>query len=519
MELKIATVDHRDTKKRGLKISVAILCLSLVVGMLNFLTMPKFYYPGDAYAIKLSAINFVMNKDLGISFEKREKIKGFLIVKGNAFHENKEAGKYYQRWGFINTILFAIPEFFITHDEIRISDKSIFYHNCLNVLISVFIAIYLYFISALYSRSIWANLFFPLAVLYTTFYWNYLRAQSYDIFQVLFFLSFYYHFTIYQRKKSQKTSYPHLIIGYAALFLLIQIKSFYVILYFGVMFYSFLRFHYKTSLRWHDISKDFWLFLISFTITILFLLVSNKIFYGEYLFSKNASHDPYNLGIVPFSIKYYIPRIRDYFFGIPANLFIHFPLLLFSFLGMKKMIKFFKKEYIFVLIIFSCSFLVLGAFYSRGEWCYGPRFFLFILPFVSLPVIFFIEDAVMNIKNVKNLFVVTLFCTVTIFSIIMQTEVNSRHFFLRYHLENIFSGNENEEIMDYFQDSLFGSIAYDFNQFMESGEGFFPVDKLTKGATERDRLIFRTSTQKIFEKTDILKKNYYFSVIEGNTLN
>jgi hypothetical protein len=475
----------------------------LIVGIVNFLTMPKYFYPGDALAIKLSAINLLTNNDLGISYSNRDRIEDFFAVPGHGFHDNASKRKYYSRWGFINTIIFAVPELMNSKNVIEIDNNTIFYHNCFNVATSILIAIYLFNIGCLYSRSIFSKIFYTLMILYSTFYWNYLRAQSYDILQILFFLAFYYHFISYRRKicSSRSDYLMDIIASNVALVLLVLSKNFFAFVYAGIALNYFFN---KNKEGKRFVRLEGYCHALSIALLMLTIIISNNYLYSTYVFTKNASHDPYNPTIIPFSTGHYTLNIKRYLFGIQSNLLLHFPPLIFSPLGLSTFYKNYREDFTFISIVCLISSLLLGAFYSRGEWCYGPRFFLFILPLLSLPLIIFTDEWISNIKTVKN----SLFMTVIG---ILQVNVNSRHFFTKYYLEGAFSFSENLLIKDYFNESHFGTIISNFNTFMRNKNGFFPVEILAQDldAVKREELINNIWQQ--FSEMQILQPNLYFT--------
>jgi hypothetical protein len=68
------------------------------------------------------------------------------------------------------------------------------------------------------------------------------------------------------------------------------------------------------------------------------------------------------------------------------SLFTHYPLVIISLFGIYSFIKKFRFEAVFILTISLVFFILIGGMSNwRGEWGYGPRYFLFILPLLSLP--------------------------------------------------------------------------------------------------------------------------------------
>ena len=93
----------------------------------------------------------------------------------------------------------------------------------------------------------------------------------------------------------------------------------------------------------------------------------------------------------------------------------------------------------------------------------------------------------------------------------LQINVNSRHFFTRYYLEDAFSVYENALINDYFSESHFGTIISGFNTFMVNKNGFFPLKLLTQDldADKREELI--NHARQHFSEKQRFQPNLYFT--------
>ena len=74
------------------------------------------------------------------------------------------------------------------------SSSRLLFLNLLNLILSAATALYLVLLARRYTRSNAVVAIFVLAALYSTFWWNYLRAQTFEIYHTLFLLAFYYHF-------------------------------------------------------------------------------------------------------------------------------------------------------------------------------------------------------------------------------------------------------------------------------------------------------------------------------------
>jgi hypothetical protein len=445
-------------------LSFELLLILLVITLLNVLWMPKEFNLGDSYAIKLSAINLVKTSTFGIRKEHGKELKDLLKIKGQYFHENQTDHKYYSRWGFFNTILSAIPEFFGSRtktSEILITEKTILRHNIFNIFLSLGIGIFLFLIASKYSSSYLSKILFIFSTLYSTFIFHYLRAQSYEIVQLLFSLAFYYFFITYLDNKKSTSLWGWI----TSLWVLVLVKDFFFVLYFPVAIFLLEDNQYRMS------KKILWS-LLSFMVPLIIIFATNKMQFEEFVFLKKAAHAPYDQSIIPFSIA-----------NIPQRLII-----LFSFLGLRKTWALFRRDLLFVLLCFLTIFLPILCFYSIGEWCYGPRLIISVLTLMAFPSIcFFDELQATSLLRVKNIIMVFLFSSIAGYSTYLQFHQNSRTFFLKYSLSSLFSTLHREEIDSYFEHVPSPLIAKEFNLFIKNGDYFYPFQEVIRGKTTENQ--------------------------------
>lgn len=480
--------------------------LALIVGAINWVTMPRFFYRGDASTIKLTAINLVKTGQMGIDYAQRPFIKEFLSRKGQFFHENDQRQKFYSRWGFFNTLVFAVPELFRDNPFVVLTYQSMLYHNYLNIVVSILVACYLFAAATLFVESRAIAVVYTLACLYATFAWNYMRAQSYDVWQLFFFAGFFYHF-VKDLRTPKATSQA--VAWNVYLGLLVLSKAFYILLYPVV----------ALSL-WELVGWRNWQRAISTITTRAFLpsllvlfiiLLTNHYFYGKYL-PLSASYDPYRLTENIFTLKNYPARLNDYFVKINRNLFAHFPFIPFAALGAVTFYRRFGREYRPVLFSFAIISLGLLAFYGVGEWCYGPRFYLFILPMLCLPLATLLEEQLKK-TNPATVLILTLFVMVASYSTYLQVQLNSRPFFVKYDMEDLFEKYKRPSITKYFENTHFACISADLNAFMKKRRGFYPVDTIVKDLVPKKGI----KTTEIFHRyfSQFFPKNYHWKILRG----
>ena len=117
------------------------------------------------------------------------------------------------------------------------------------------------------------------------------------------------------------------------------------------------------------------------------------------------------------------------FVGLLASpsrgIFIYTPIIAFSIVGYSKIFKLSNEIIKNFLLISGISILGQILIYSAfvcwwGGWSYGPRFLTGMLPVLIIFFGLYIQDANMNIKQKKNLFILFIFSILLIWSIFVQ---------------------------------------------------------------------------------------------------
>jgi hypothetical protein len=88
----------------------------------------------------------------------------------------------------------------------------------------------------------------------------------------------------------------------------------------------------------------------------------------------------------------YLSFFRDVFFSEQWGLFSLFPILFFSVPFIGRYCRRFRFEAAFVFGSLLIHMAMIGKLpIWRGAWCYGPRYFVFVLPLVALPALSFFD--------------------------------------------------------------------------------------------------------------------------------
>lgn len=432
-----------------LRKQLPLLALIILAGLVSGLTMPSQIYPGDNVAMRLISSNLVANGEWGIPYSRRAGIEpGFFQNKGQYLIENDDAQRLHSRWGEMNTLIYAIPELFREDATLTVDEDTIFFGALMAVGFTLLAAIYLFLIGRALGGQPWRVVVFVLCVLYGTFAWNYLRSHTYEVFQLVFFLAFFHHYLRFLRERSRAQFFVSqtLLIG------LVHLKSFYIVLYAPALAALWLS---RPSRPWRESIE---LFLSGVLAAVTHIAIAS-FKSGKLELSGEGAAIPGTPGV--FALSNVPDRLWEYTISPKGSIFLLFPLLIFSLYFWPRFYKARRAEAVFLLLAFALTSPVLLLFYTRGEFCLGPRYYLFLLPALSLPVLFSRSR--------------WLWASVALVSLVFahfQFEFNRRPYFMRQQMYGIFV-DELKTSKSYFVNTPDMVIATDYNRYL-AGAGMFP---------------------------------------------
>ena len=386
-------------------------------------------------------------------------------------------------------MLFAIPEWFRDPQQFELAN-NLRAHDLFNIVLSMLLVTYLQMLASLYTRSRLTPVLFALAAFYATFVWHYARAQSYDLFQVVFFTAYAYHFIVALRKEKPDSRRPslHLVLSQIWLMLLVLVKSLFFPLYAVVVGTLWLRWREPAHQR---PGRAFFVGNASVVgmgglITLLLHAWNSSVRFGAFWLSEpGAGAARPGIDGSMWVLSNYPLRFWDYFVAPDTNLWIHFPLLLFAIPAAGQFLNRHRWEYGFLSVNFLLILGVLGAFGSIGGWCYGPRYLLFALPSLSLPVVDLIDRSRRSMSWV-NCVVLSAFVLICIMSCWLQVQKASRPFFLKHQLQGSFAVQHDPRVAQYFSWRPEGLVAMDFNRFAKGGL-YAPLELALESVPEPQR--------------------------------
>jgi hypothetical protein len=492
--------------------------------------MPKRIYYGDPVAVRYVTINLINRGELSVDPDFAKK-RG-LGEKGKYYFENVGRGKWYSKYGILNTLMYVPPllldKFY--HGELKLDNyaKHPMPLNLYNIFLSLIIAVFLFRIMSEYTHSSLVMVAFVLTAFYSCYLWYYLRAQSFEIFQLLFFTIHYYYLVRFRTKVSRITSncgsyaFVSLLLSNISLVLLCLTKVVYVLVMPISLAFAFLaiyRHACKSANHSVGLSRDEWRGYCIFGLLPVVLGGLAILWINNYKFGSPL-HTGYQQWVQEKNLfgGTLLEGICGFLFSPQWSIFIHFPLLVYSLFGLKRFWVRHRFDISFLYVTFAVILFVNSKFVNwKGEWCYGPRYMLFVLPVLSLPFVTILEGLMKSRKRkgfgsaVRILLVAVPLCL----SLLLQINVNSLNFFAYYRVKPLFDdvrlrGESLEreraltEIKRYFGRRHFGLINRDLMDFKYRNRPFYPFERLRPLISERTYEILEYLIKRR------IKTNYYW---------
>ena len=379
--------------------------------------------------------------------------------------------------------------------------------NLLNLILSAATALYLVLLARRYTKSNAVVAIFVLAALYSTFWWNYLRAQTFEIYHTLFLLAFYYHlvsaFDLQRNDSHRRKSGAQFLIAaifFGALFLG---KTVYTALWPVLVVIWALS---KTELvspvtreRRDRFLRPLLFFWLPACIFLCILAAANWSKFGSpfvtgYAQWKKESH-PFQANV--------LPALAGFLFSPHQSVFLHFPVFLFALAGWPN---FFRKHKLDAIAaaLFGLTLLLVNSMYInwRGESSYGPRYLLPILPILSLPFIEYLKWLIELPNRIAKSLLGGGTMALLIYSLLLQVSVNTLPFFFCYSLKDILDDTHTSKPATYLRSNCFGTIDRDFLLYKFGYPSPFTgrfLDQLNAAEVERFSGL-----------TESLRSNYYW---------
>ena len=463
---------HPVENKNSPLLSVKFLLLALSIVVINFITMPRTMSGSDASVVRFEALILLNTGSIAIPPSVANSSD-----KGQYFYLNESTGKWYSKYGFLNTILFAPP---VGIDMILRGGLGLKFvnlelvFNIFNILCALVAAAYLYKFASLYVESFLAKAVFILSAFYCTFWWNHMRIQSFEAFQPVFLIAATYHFVhacnelaAEPPRDREKNLRRHLFLAGLILGLLWLSKALYILVapLFAVLLVAFEWPHlhedgkFSPARAWARLRVCVVWFGLPLLVCFIALLSINAFKFGS----------PFDNGYTQWKREHDLfsgnlfSGITGFLFDPQFSIFLNFPVLLVALAGLPSFFRNHRKD---ALVIYSLAILLLLAnakFLNwRGLWSYGPRYMLPVLGMMSLPFVLVLGRMVENYKNPRSLLAALAVAVVLGYSALLQWNVNSVSFNGYFSIKEKFIDPVGDEQLDtYFGSTPFGIIYGD----------------------------------------------------------
>jgi len=456
-----------------------IVVLVLCVAAFNFVWMPADFIEGDPHAWREEARSLLLHGELNVPAEYAQRFG----EPGQYFVRNERTGLYYSKYGLAN-VLFMLPPMWVqqaTRGDLTVVGRlpSLFLFNVWYVLLGAVLAGLLYMLSGAYSKNVGSRVLYVAGVLYCTFMWFYLRAQSSEVYQVILFIGFFMTLTAFLRRLAAREprgldlrAWSCLAFVWVSAGLLMLTRVSYGLLLPLVVVlctYAVVRPARSSGYLAAPHRLTLALFLPPILIVVLLGAVNFVKFGAPWLTGYHEWHPEWH---------WPIGRITDglwgFLFSSRFSIFLCFPLLAFALLGFPQFARQHRLDTVAMLTIFG-TFLVFLAKVPMwaGEWTYGPRYLLFILPVVSLPFLTLADRLIDRLHTWRARAVGLAVLLSLAYSAHLQVQVNRLPFFMYY---NALGGVSSPESIEYFYEHHVGVIADDLIRHRDNLDGlpFFP---------------------------------------------
>jgi hypothetical protein len=459
--------------------------LVVVVLAVNTFTMPGELYGGDPAAMREEAYAMWRNGRLAVDAS----IVAKFGAKGQFLAFNERDQLYYSKYGIMNAIMF-IPPIAINSAHPPLLPpfayrRLVLVLNLYNVVLSGLIAVLLFRLARLYTRSPWAAALYVLAVFYGTFLWNYLRAQSGEIFQVLFFTGFSFHYARFLRSVTAPTGraarrmFADLAIAWFFIGALCLSRISYVLLlmapWFGVII-AILVAPGQPARRVTTGTMIVGLTVPAFLIAALLGWVNWSKFGSPWL----TGYHQWEPALHTLSGNL-LTGVCGFLFSPQKSIFVHFPVLVLAMLGAREFYQKYPIDSALIGSIFIIFLLVIGKLPSwEGGWCYGPRYLLFLLPVLAMPSLLVLDKTLREFGSGPARLRFLASVLIIGASLCAQIQVNRLQFFTYYYVRFTIDKDANPPITEYFLNTHFAIVNLDLGRVRHDPDSIIYIKELRK---------------------------------------
>jgi len=434
----------------------AALILAAAVAAFNFAGMPGQFLDGDPAAWREEARSIVLRGELSVPPEFASRF----FEPGQYFVRNESNGRYYSKYGVMNALMSLPPLWAQAAAGSDISTPgtypSLLAFNLWNVALSALLAALLYRLASLYTARVPVRLLFVVGTLYCSALWFYQRAQSSELYQAVFFAALFLCFARFLRTREQAWLGGAWLLAAALLFTRV---SFGLLLPIVALVAWYAIYQNKNGVRPHF--SFLWLILPPLA-AVAVLGWINTVKFGSPLLTGYHAWRP-EVTALTGSLA---DGLWGFLFSPRFSVFLHYPLLILSLFGAAAFWRRHRPDAIAMAAVF-VPFLLLTSKMPlwAGEFGYGPRYLLFVLPVLSLPAVVFADSIIDRIGEwrARAWTAATLACLA--YSAYLQVQVNRLSFWTYYEARAVLEVAYSDAAADWFRDRHVGVTCADLIRY------------------------------------------------------
>jgi hypothetical protein len=435
------TVSNSAAAKSSIWSAVFLLAAVLAI---NVIFMPGEVWHSDAGRWRCEAASILYYGRLWID----PRIALHVGQRGQYFVFNSASGHWYSKYGIVNSLISIPPmsiEWAITGRISSPWQPNLIIFTLWNFFLSLLLALVLFVITGRYATRQATRILYVLACFFATYLWFYQRAQgSGEIYQAIFFAAAYECLLrgLWPMGKAQPRwlASAWLFIG-----LLVLTRVLFATMIPVAIGVTFAATHAR-RLEWRKVLPAT---LLAPALILALLGWINDVKFGSPFLS--GYHQWFPDRHLP--IGFMADGVLGMLFSVRWSIFVYFPVLLFALPGLKRFASAYPLDAALIGSMFLITLLVLGKIHWwRGEWTYGPRYMLFLLPIAALPALCFADRLIGMPRSAAACAAGALAIGVLGYSCWLQFEVNRTTFFFSYLAEIPLEGHMDAEVAEYFLD-------------------------------------------------------------------
>lgn len=455
--------------------------------------MPRLISSGDPWAWREEARSIVTSHSLAVDPSSVT----FLGDPGQYFVFNPAKQKWYSKYGIMNSIMELPPTLLeVVHGKLLPhAAPNVLIFNLYNLLLCLLTALVLLKITARYTSRNWLRIAYVLACMYATYLWFYQRAQSSEIFQVLFFALGFWFLIESTSNRAPRTLWLVWLFWGALIFT----RLVFVILIPAIWITT--AFAGRRSKNPSPLRTELARLIVPPVLIFLLLACINWIKFGSpFLTGYHQWHADQHRVTLNWEDGVY-----GFLFSTRWSIFLYFPVLIFALPAIRRFAAEYPIDSVALFSAFLISLFIIGSIPTwRGEWTYGPRYMIFCLPILALPALLFFDrllanpPAIWQCWTIASLVALVLGC-----SLYQQWEVNKLDFWTVHRLAGPFeNGGMDLEVYRYFNDHMEGTIIADLERHKKDLQNSQLLQQLSRTLTPESADQYKEAVAKMLKETN-----------------